>query len=48
MYVAKKEFPFRGKKYKKGEEVRVSSSIAETLKGEGKIELKAKEIEKEK
>lgn len=42
MYVAKKDFPFRGKEYKKGEEVRVSDSIAKTLEGEGKIGPKEK------
>ena len=43
MWIAKKDFLFRGKKFKKGAEVRVSSSLAESLKGEGKITKKVKE-----
>ena len=46
MWIAKKDFPFRGKQYKKGDEVRVSDSIAKTLKDEGKIGPKTKTTEK--
>lgn len=40
MWTAKKDFSLRGKKYKKGDEVRVSKSLAEDLEAEGKIAQK--------
>lgn len=46
MWVATKDFPFRGQKIKKGAEVRVSRSLAEQLKDEGKIETAPKETKK--
>lgn len=43
MWIAKIEFFFRGQKFKKGDEVRVSTSLAKSLEAEGKIALKTKE-----
>jgi len=45
MWIAKKDFLFRGKQFKKGDEVRVSSSLAATLEDEGKITQKAEKKE---